>query len=316
MVTRTQSKPDVIDARIYADFSRLIQFKFVKNDFALTPYEKAGGLMSGRHLSRFRGRGLNFEEFRHYHEGDDIRAMDWRVTLRTGQPYIRVYSEEKDLPVILFVDQRKSMFFSSQETMKSVIAAELGAICAWQVLKDSDRVGCLTFNDKAHSWVSPQRSQKNTLQIIKSVETYNHKLSTLTEVPEPPSQSLNRAFKALRQMQFKGALIIMFSDFKGLDEQANKQLQLLKSNNDVLGVMITDPLEHKIQQSVEFYATDGEHQVALSKHVGDIANEYEEHSKFELARLKKIFTTKSAPYIQVTTDGSHLREFQLAMRGK
>ena len=111
MAVREQQKNPELDPRIYTDFNRLVQFKYMKNSFTLTPYDKASGLMSGRHLSRFRGRGLNFEEFRHYHEGDDIRSMDWRVTMRTRQPYVRVYSEEKDLPVILVVDQRIKYVF-------------------------------------------------------------------------------------------------------------------------------------------------------------------------------------------------------------
>ncbi|MBM7035833.1 DUF58 domain-containing protein [Vibrio ulleungensis] len=315
MAVREQQKNPELDPRIYTDFNRLVQFKYMKNSFTLTPYDKASGLMSGRHLSRFRGRGLNFEEFRHYHEGDDIRSMDWRVTMRTRQPYVRVYSEEKDLPVILVVDQRKSMFFSSQHTMKSVVAAELGAICAWQVLKDSDRVGCLTFNDDGHSWISPQRSQKNTLQIVKSFEAYNHQLSASNEVPQSATQSLNLAFKTLRQMQLKGALVIMFSDFKGLDAQATKQLQILKSSNDVLGVMVSDIFEHKLQPTAEFYATNGAQQIALSKDAKDLSTRYEEYAKSELARLKHLFTTRSAPYIQVSTDGNHIHDFQMSMRG-
>ncbi|MFM5554295.1 DUF58 domain-containing protein [Aeromonas veronii] len=109
--------------------------------FSLLPRLNSGNLLCGRHPSRFRGRGLNFEELRHYQQGDDIRTLDWKVTLRTGRPHVRSYSEEKDRHVILCVDQRSCMFFSSVEVMKSVVAAEVAALLGWQVLKESDRVG-------------------------------------------------------------------------------------------------------------------------------------------------------------------------------
>ncbi|RKF20358.1 DUF58 domain-containing protein [Alginatibacterium sediminis] len=316
MAKKSQLIPGEDDPRIYADFQRLIKFKYMKNNFTLTPYDKSAGLMSGRHVSKFRGRGLNFEEFRHYQEGDDIRSMDWRVTMRTRQPYVRVYSEEKDLPVVLLVDQRKSMFFSSQDTMKSVIAAELASVCAWQVLKDTDRVGCMTFADNQHSWIAPQRSQQNTLQIIREIEQYNRKLGALVPNQVSPSESLNHALKRLNEMKLKGALVLMFSDFKGLDEKAKAQLQAIQSANDVLGIRISDPLEHKFKDSLEFYATDGDHQVAVSKDSSELATRYKQYASLQREQLKKLFTTKSTPYIEIGTDGLHVSEFQLAMGGK
>ena len=98
-------------------------------DFHFRPRQPVHSLLAGRHASRLRGRGLAFEELRPYLPGDDIRTMDWHVTARTGKPHVRVYTEEKDRPVLLVVDQRQNMFFGSKRAMKSVAAAEAAISC-------------------------------------------------------------------------------------------------------------------------------------------------------------------------------------------
>lgn len=98
---------------VYADLAELARLKFRTRGFSFLPRQPVHSILAGRHASRLRGRGLNFEEIRRYLPGDDIRNMDWRVTARTRQPHVRVYTEERDRPVLLVVDQRQSMFFGS-----------------------------------------------------------------------------------------------------------------------------------------------------------------------------------------------------------
>ena len=104
-------------------------------------------LLTGRHASRLRGRGLDFEEVRAYLPGDDVRTIDWRVTARTGVPHTRVYTEERDRPALLVVDQRLAMFFGTRLNLKSVTAAEAAALAAWRVFLSGDRVGAVVFDD-------------------------------------------------------------------------------------------------------------------------------------------------------------------------
>ncbi len=104
-------------------------------------------MLNGRHASRLRGRGLNFEELRGYLPGDDVRAIDWKVTARTGEPHVRVMTEERDRPALIVVDQRMSMFFGSQLNMKAVTAAEAAALAAFRILDQGDRVGGIVFGD-------------------------------------------------------------------------------------------------------------------------------------------------------------------------
>lgn len=104
-------KSQGMDPRLYCDYARLVRLQAQAESFSLLPHLKAGSVLSGRHNSLFRGRGLNFEELRHYQLGDDIRNLDWKVTMRTGKPHVRSYTEEKDRNVIVCVDQRSTMFF-------------------------------------------------------------------------------------------------------------------------------------------------------------------------------------------------------------
>jgi uncharacterized protein (DUF58 family) len=148
---------------IYTNLQALVRLRYSARGFSYLPKQPVRSLLSGRKRSRLRGRGLDFDELRHYRPGDDIRTMDWRVTNRTGKPHVRVYTEERDRPVIVMVDQRLSMFFGSQKTMKSVVAAEVAALTAWRVLAAGDRIGAILFNDADIVETKPTRNQRRVV---------------------------------------------------------------------------------------------------------------------------------------------------------
>src|SRR5262245_23111710 len=126
---------------VYASLDDLVRLQWKARGFTFRPRQPVHSLLAGRHGSRMRGRGLDFEELRNYLPGDDVRAIDWRVTARTGTPHVRVYTEERDRPLVLVVDQRQSMFFGTRRAMKSVAALEVTALAAWRALQQGDRVG-------------------------------------------------------------------------------------------------------------------------------------------------------------------------------
>ena len=121
-------------------------------------------MLNGRHVSRLRGRGLNFEEMRGYLPGDDIRSIDWKATARTGTPHVRVFTEERDRPALVVVDQRMSMFYGSRLNMKSVTAAEAAAIAAFRVLDAGDRIGGIVFNETEQKRVHAPPLQAEPVQ--------------------------------------------------------------------------------------------------------------------------------------------------------
>src|SRR5262245_27716143 len=135
------------EARAVVSLEELLRLKHRATGFSFLPRQPVHSLLAGRHASRLRGRGLNFEELRHYYEGDDTRSIDWLATARLRNPQVRVYTEERDRPVLLVVDQRSSMFFGSRRAMKSVVAAEAAALAAWRVTSLGDRVGAVVFGD-------------------------------------------------------------------------------------------------------------------------------------------------------------------------
>jgi len=126
---------------VYVQLDELAKLQHKASGFSFLPKQPIHSVLSGRHASKLRGRGLNFEELRNYLPGDDTRHIDWKVTARTRTPYVRVYTEEKDRTVWLLVDQRVCMFFGSTKRMKSVVAAEVAALSAWRVLSVGDRTG-------------------------------------------------------------------------------------------------------------------------------------------------------------------------------
>src|ERR1700727_1227652 len=130
----------------YAELDSLIALQFKARGFVLTHSQPMHSLLFGRHSSHVRGRGLDFEEMRNYVLGDDVRRIDWRVTARIQKPFVRVYSEERDRPTMVVVDQRINMFFGSRVSMKSVVAAEIAALAAWRVFHQGDRGGAFVFN--------------------------------------------------------------------------------------------------------------------------------------------------------------------------
>ena len=128
------------DSRVHTSLADLLRLEHLARGFSLLPRQPIHSLLSGRHASRLRGRGLDFEELRHYRLGDDVRTIDWKATNRTGKPQVRVFTEERDRPAIVVVDQRQTMFFGSRRSMKSVAAAEAAAMGVWRVLDQVDRV--------------------------------------------------------------------------------------------------------------------------------------------------------------------------------
>jgi uncharacterized protein (DUF58 family) len=202
-------------------------------------------LLAGRHASRLRGRGLNFEEIRRYLPGDDIRNMDWHITARTRKPYVRVYTEERDRPVLLIVDQRLRMFFGSQRAMKSVVAAEVAALAAWRALNVGDRVAALVFDDRDVVKIAPHRSRYRGMRIPQAVVEKNHALQIEARRQAGPA-ILNRVLERAVRLAKHNYLVCLMGDGAGADQETVRLITLLGAYNDVLVVFIYNPLEAQV----------------------------------------------------------------------
>jgi len=232
------------DPRIYVEGKTLRALAGPSRAISLLPRQPARSLLNGRHASCLRGRGLNFEELRNYLPGDDPRTIDWRVTARTGTPYVRVYSEERDRPGLVLVDQRMSMFFGSVAYMKSVVAAEAAAIVAHRLLGQGDRIGGLVFGDALISEHRPRRSATTLTQFLTALATGNRALHAGWQPPEliTIDEILKRALKLMPQ----SGLVVLISDFDGLTVQSEPLLRQLSQRGDLILIHVSDPASQRL----------------------------------------------------------------------
>lgn len=251
---RTDSNEE--NSGVYVHLDDLVRLQHKASGFSFLPRQPVHSILSGRHASKLRGRGLNFEELRNYLPGDDTRNIDWKVTARTRTPYVRVYTEEKDRTVWLVVDQRVHMFFGSQQKMKSVVAAEVAAISAWRVLSVGDRVGALVFNDSEVSVIRPHRSRERVMQILKQLTKKNHALNAGSEL-KPDPEKLNQVLKQIGIMARHDCLVCLITDGDGINDETRKHISRLSEHNDVITAFIFDPLEKDLPAAGRLRFTDG-----------------------------------------------------------
>jgi uncharacterized protein (DUF58 family) len=287
-------------AVVYTELDDLMRLRFKASGFSFLPRQPIHSILSGRHASRLRGRGLNFEELRNYLPGDDTRNIDWRVTARTREPYVRVYTEEKDRTVWLLVDQRISMFFGSRWKMKSVVAAEAAAVAAWRVLSQGDRVGAIVFDDTDLQVIPPHRSEERVAQILKKIVEKNHALNAKTEI-KPGPEMLNRALKRVASVARHDCLICLVGDGTGIDEDTRKYVTRLTEHNDVLSVFIYDPLEQSMPAAGRLVFSDGLSQVEFNTTDKALRAAYSSDFEQRVAKMKATSRRNAIPLLPVHT---------------
>jgi uncharacterized protein (DUF58 family) len=247
---------------VYVGLDDLIALEYRGRKVSFLPHQPVHSLLSGRFASRMRGRGLNFEEIRDYRAGDDVRSIDWKVTARLRKPHIRVFNEERERQAILVVDQRMSMFFGSRLAMKSVTAAQVAAIAAWRVLGAGDRIGAVVFGDRDTAEVAPRRSRASVLQILTTVVAYNQVLGVGRGLVPAPGM-LNTALEHAQRRAPHDAAVIIISDFDGANDATRRTVGALARHNDVVALLVHDPLQSDLPTSASMTVTDGELQIRL-----------------------------------------------------
>ena len=277
-----------------------MRLRFKASGFSFLPRQPIHSILSGRHASKLRGRGLNFEELRNYLPGDDTRNIDWKVTARTREPYIRVYTEEKDRTVWLLVDQRISMFFGSRWKMKSVVAAEAAAAAAWRVLSQGDRVGAVIFDDSDLVVVPPHRSEERVAQILKQVVVKNHALNAKSGT-EPGPGMLNKALKRVAALARHDCLICLIGDGTGIDEDTRKYVTRLTEHNDVLSVFIYDPLEQSMPEAGRLVFSDGLSQLEFNTGDRALREAFSRDFEQRVERMRATSRRHAIPLLPVHT---------------
>ncbi len=212
--------------------------------------KRVGTAMAGHYLSAFRGRGMDFDEVRAYQAGDDVRAIDWRVTARTGRTHTKLYREERERPVFFLVDQSPEMRFATRGAFKSVIAAEVAALLAWSAVESGDRVGGLIFDGARHRELRPHGGQRGVLRLFKP-------LIDPPRVARTDPAALTHALRRLRHVARPGSMVVILSDFRHLDADGERHLGYLARHNDVVATFIYDDLERELPPPGRYNLSDG-----------------------------------------------------------
>jgi len=210
----------------------------------LSPRKTVQAKLAGAYLAKTKGRGMEFDEARHYQAGDDIRAIDWRVTARTGKTHTKLYREEKERPVFVLTDLSSSMQFGTQFLFKSVQAAHLSALIAWSARKRGDRIGGLVFNQYQHLECKPFTRQKAVLSLLNSMIKMQQGAQISRQGQE--QISLANACARIRRLAHPGSLVFILSDFSQLDELAVQHIAQLSKHCEVIAHPISDPFEHQL----------------------------------------------------------------------
>lgn len=264
--------------------------------------------ISGLHLSKLRGRGIDFEEFRPYQQGDDIRSIDWRVTARTGKPFTKVFREERERPVIIAVDQSSSMYFGSQVAFKSVIAAQAAAIFCWMAIDNGDRVGGLVFSDSDHSLIRPKRSRRSALHLLNQIQGFNQRLADhkLREASIDAAVAnpfgLRNTLADIRRITKPGSTLYIISDFSTLDDVAMQYLNQLSRHNNVVCCFVYDALEEQLPAPGYYSITDGHNKGTLNSHSQKARQDYQTNFTTRMESLQGDFLKLKIPFLKLRTN--------------
>lgn len=290
----------VSDTRVFASLGALIRLQFEARGFSFLPRQPVNSVLYGRHASRVRGRGLNFEELRNYEAGDDIRNVDWKATARTGSPQVRVYNEERDRPVWLLVNQRQCMFFGSQHRTKSVTAAEMVALAAWRVTGLGDRVGAIVYNDQQTQVLRPRNSKQQVMRILKAVVDMNLAMHQNRSTDAVPNQ-FDAALQALQAEVRHDALICLIGDGSGVSNRSVEAVTRLNAHNDILMALIYDPMEATLPNAGVLAMKSGHQRVSFDSTDRRLRSAYSDDFKQRLAALKQLSLRHEIPLLQINT---------------
>lgn len=299
------SRPSVqtgSESGVFANLADLVRLRFHSRGFSFLPRQPVHSLLSGRHASRLRGRGLNFEEIRRYLPGDDIRNMDWRVTARTEKPHVRVYTEERDRSVLLLVDQRSGMFFGSKRAMKSVVAAEAAALAAWRVLAGGDRIGAVVFDDHDSVVIKPQRSEARVQQILSTIVAKNRALRAGGASPADRATRLNEALERASRLALHDCLVCLITDAEGADETTRRIMSGIVDHNDALLILVHDPLEAALPDVGPLVMSDGQRQLEVDTSDSSLRERFSAEHAARVAKLTQLSRRRAVPVLPLETE--------------
>lgn len=287
---------------VQVSVDELISMQRYARKLDLSKRSPALAATAGNHQSRFRGRGMDYQESRVYQAGDDIRSMDWRVTARAGKPHTKLYQEERERPVVLFVDFSPSLFFGSVKALKSVVAARVAALLGWATAKKGDRVGALLINGQ-HKELPPKMGKRGVLNLIRELVAFSDPQKGL-HAPSHPNH-FSEELQRLRRIARPGSLIFLISDFYAIEEdnvdEIKRHLLRLSQHNDLVAIQIVDPLEQAAPPAGRYAVTDGEHEGILDTRSRKAQSAYNQYFQQHHQRIRQLMRKSKIPLLTVST---------------
>ena len=192
---------------------------------------------AGEYQSVFKGRGMEFDEVRQYHPGDDVRSIDWNVTARTGEPHVKSYIEERELTVMLVVDVSGSGDFGTRNRFKRELAVELAAVMSFAATTNNDKVGLLLFTNRVESLVPPRKGRSHVLRMVRDLLLFQ---------PEGTGTDITLALNMVHRMFRRRSIVFLVSDFLADPESYRQAMLVANRRHDVVAFDLSDPMEHEI----------------------------------------------------------------------
>lgn len=293
------SADGALNAGTWASRNDLIDLQQHAGNIALKHAGPARARLTGNHLSRFRGRGMDYQESRAYQPGDDVRSMDWRITARTGNPHVKLYQEDRERPVVLFLDLNPGMFFGSRGMLKSVAAARAAALIAWAATGGGDRIGAMLYTG-VHCDLPPRGGKHGVLQLIRQLVA--HTDPRITVNGQPDAGRLNDALIRLRRVSRPGSLIVLMGDFYGIDDDSAGHLLRLRQHNDVVALQIVDPLEEAPPMAGRYVIANGDQQGILDTRSTVARRAYQDYFSRHHQLVATTMRRQAIPLLRISTD--------------
>jgi len=297
---------------VYTSLPELIGLQWAARGFNLLPRQPLRSVLAGRHGARIRGRGLNFEELRAYLPGDDVRSIDWKVTARTRKPHTRVYTDERERRVLLVVDQRLAMFFGTRVQLKSVTAAELAALVAWQVLSVGDRVGAVVFDDSRTVEIEPHRTRVSVLRVLEALVEHNRALGMGRGLIGDPAR-INAVLEGVARRATHDWLIFVASDFHGADADTQRIVKRLARHNDVVAALVHDAAAGTLPVMDRAVVSDGRLQIELDLAAARTRARIHAFMEERMRQVRRLETELAVPVLPIDTGGDVAGQLRLAL---
>lgn len=284
----------------------LIQLRLLAAKLPLNG-NKIHAAQGGAYISSFKGRGMEFDESRMYMPGDDIRSMDWKVTARTNQPHTKVFREERERPVLVWLDLNPSMFFATRGAFKSVVATKAASLLAWSTVNCNDRFGALIFSGEHHTEIRPKRGKAAALDFIRRASDHP---AWQKKAEANQQRNMNRSASRLRKVVKPGSLIFLISDFREMDEQAKSHIINLSRHNNLVLLHIFDPFEVALPETGQYKISDGVNDVSLNAANKKLRSAY--HARFDQHQQtwKKLCQQHRMHWIPISTEDDVLEALQ------